>query len=170
MNLLRIGEKIPQRRASNCCPVIDRVVVNNVMSDHRMSREWNVQPVGGGLGAVFFVGMRDGKKARFEIAPVNGGQEIERCCGKLWVSFRKILNYAQQLLPSNHFTNRLAVANALVGSDHERKIQVESSFLPDAELSLFHIGPDVFTAQPLEGELPVVNDSCPVSGQERNPS
>ena len=70
----------------------------------------------------------------------------------------------------DHRADRLAIAHAAPCPDSQREVDAGTRLLPDAELPLGDVAPDVLARAALEGELPVVDHAGPVGGEMAHPS
>ena len=75
-----------------------------------------------------------------------------------------------EALVGYHRTYGLSVAQAFPCADRESQVNVATGFLPGPEVSLLDVGAYILAARTLVGELPIVDDSCAVCGQMRDPA
>src|SRR5690606_10750061 len=130
---------------------------NDVVSEHGMGCEGNIQTIGGGLCAVVFKGMGNAEKSFGKVLLLDGGQKIKGGGGVIRVLCRELPGCGDEVfgggdvesLAFDHLSDGLAVSQAFIGPGDKGHIQTETSFIPDAEPPLINIGPHVFAAEAL---------------------
>lgn len=169
-----VSEEVDLGGTSDCGAGIEGMGVVNVVAEHGVSGEGDLESVCGGLEAVLLEGMGDGEITGFDVEGVEGLEEVV-CGGGILggggdCSFEFGAVGDGEGFIFDHCADRFAVAPVFVCAEEEGEVEIESCFVPCAEFAFDHVFAYVFAAGALVGEFPVVDDSCTVCGDVGDPS